>query len=423
MNGSHRDALIPKPATTASEDRGALAARNQARAAARHQEGARQKIRRLMLYAARYMPRRRPQPPLPGTVLLVRPDHLGDMLMTLPAIDRLSETRPDLRLSGLAGPWGADVWGVKQGIDQVLTVPFPGFTRGGRAGNPWQPYIKLWQWAQHLQALRAEYAVIMRPDHWWGAWLCQLAGIPNRIGYGHPDVRPFLTEVLPWSGQESEHAVLQNARLFSRWYQLPNGLLPAEMPLRYPLDMLGQQDMDALRDRYMPIEKPYAVIHPGAGTVIKSWPPAYWAAVADRLCSTYGLWVIFTGGKAEQALIAPVLAAMREKRLAFSLAGQTTLNDLATLYAGAKIVLGPDTGPLHLAAACGTPTVHLYGPADPAIFGPWGSPERHKVLTSDIACRPCRILDWGGDDPKWHPCVRDITPLHVLNAVADILKA
>ncbi|MHB8629092.1 MAG: glycosyltransferase family 9 protein [Aggregatilineales bacterium] len=75
------------------------------------------------------------------------------------------------------------------------------------------------------------------------------------------------------------------------------------------------------------------------------------------------------------------------------------------------------TGPLHLAVACGTPTVHLYGPTDPSEFGPWGDPNRHVVLTSAISCRPCRILDWPDTDAANHPCVRDIPPRAVIEAV------
>jgi ADP-heptose:LPS heptosyltransferase len=96
--------------------------------------------------------------------------------------------------------------------------------------------------------------------------------------------------------------------------------------------------------------------------------------------------------------------------------GDTRVGQLAALFARARVVLGPDSGPLHLAAAVGAPTVTLFGPADPAEFGPWGSRQKHFVLTSDIGCRPCRVLDWGDDDPAFHPCVRDINAAQVLDA-------
>ena len=71
---------------------------------------------------------------------------------------------------------------------------------------------------------------------------------------------------------------------------------------------------------------------------------------------------------------------------------------------------------LNLAVAVGTPTVALFGPADPVEFGSWGSPEKHIMLWSSIGCRPCRVLDWGSDAPKNHPCVREIPVGRVLDA-------
>ena len=108
------------------------------------------------------------------------------------------------------------------------------------------------------------------------------------------------------------------------------------------------------------------------------------------------------------------------KQPAIMMAGDTNVGQLAALFQRAKVVLGPDSGPLHLAAAVQTPTVTLFGPADPIEFGPWGSPQKHIVLTSDIKCRPCRIIDWTGDDLSMHPCVREITVARVLEAARRV---
>ena len=78
---------------------------------------------------------------------------------------------------------------------------------------------------------------------------------------------------------------------------------------------------------------------------------------------------------------------------------------------------------MHLAAAAHTPTVTLFGPADPVEFAPWGDPCRHAVVTSDIACRPCRILDWRDDNPAYHPCVNEITVGQVMEAASRVLSA
>ena len=84
------------------------------------------------------------------------------------------------------------------------------------------------------------------------------------------------------------------------------------------------------------------------------------------------------------------------------------------------MVLGPDSGPLHLAAAVGAPTLSLFGPADPVEFGPWGPAARHTALASPIACRPCRVLDWGAEDATWHPCLQDISVEQVVSAALSL---
>jgi heptosyltransferase-2/heptosyltransferase-3 len=104
-----------------------------------------------------------------------------------------------------------------------------------------------------------------------------------------------------------------------------------------------------------------------------------------------------------------------------SLAGQTDLPTLAAVYRRCSLVIGPDSGPLHLAVAMGTPTVHLYGPVDRATFGPWGSAERHYVVTSDWACVPCNRLDWPATTVQEHGCVRDIPVAQVLEVAAELL--
>jgi heptosyltransferase-2/heptosyltransferase-3 len=112
---------------------------------------------------------------------------------------------------------------------------------------------------------------------------------------------------------------------------------------------------------------------------------------------------------------------MREKPPVM-LAGETRIGTLAAVLERAALALGPDSGPLHLAAAVGTPTVALFGPADPDEFRPWGPAQHHSVLVSDIGCRPCRILDWNGDGLENHPCVRDIRAERVVDAAHRVLS-
>jgi len=390
-----------------------LARRNQALAARIHARTTRQRARSVLLQMIAHLP-------FPTaadddqTILLIRPDHLGDVLLTTPAIQALARAVPHARLVALVGPWSAEVISAYPEIDLTLTLPFPGFTRTSRTASP-RPYWQAWRWAQKLRHLKAKSAIIFRPDHWWGAMLAAMAGIPQRIGFDLPDVAPFLSQAIPF---KKGHAVELGMSLVSPWVETP----PREaIRLHFPVVEEDRQYIqERLREWNFPDGAPRVIIHPGAGSPIKQWSPAYWAHVADRLVGEWGAPIIFTGSDRELRTIRNITHRMAAP--AIILAGETSVSQLAALYDGARVVIGPDSGPLHLAVAAGTPTVHLYGPADPAEFGPWGSPERHAVLTSDIACRPCRVLDWNSDDPANHPCVRDIAPDDVIAAALHVTQ-
>jgi len=266
-----------------------------------------------------------------------------------------------------------------------------------------------------LRSLRAETAVILRPDHWWGALLVYLAGIPIRVGYDMPGVSPFLTEaVKPVSGT---HVVRQSMRLVEKW----TGPIPdANVELTYPIEDSDVAEAEALLLQHnVSPEVRRVAIHPGAGAAIKRWPAEHWATVADTLARQWNTTVIFTGSESERAEIEQIRQRMTYSAPGVShvsLAGQTPLGTLAALYSRTRLVLGVDSGPLHLAVAAGVPTVHLYGPADPVEFGPWGTAQPHIVITTAIGCRPCRLLDWPDSDAINHPCVRDIQPTDVIAA-------
>jgi heptosyltransferase-2/heptosyltransferase-3 len=147
---------------------------------------------------------------------------------------------------------------------------------------------------------------------------------------------------------------------------------------------------------------------------VKHWQEDKWARVADTLAGQLDAKIVLTGGDHELPLAQRI--ASRMEQTACIISGDTRVGQLAALFKRARVVLGPDSGPLHLAAAVGTPTVTLYGPADPVEFGPLGDPQKHFVLTTDIGCRPCRVLDWGSDNPNLHPCVREIPIARVLEA-------
>ncbi len=398
-------------------DRTRLAERNRQLADFQHRLTWREKFRRALLQAYAQLPSPLLQKPKRGTILLIRPDHLGDVLLTTPAIRALKQSSrlpQSAQLVGLVGPWAAEALAAYPEVDLVLTLPFPGFTRQPKESYL-SPYVRAFQWARKVRQLRAEAAIILRPDHWWGAMLAYLAGIPRRVGYDLPDVRPFLTHALP---HQRDHMVIQSLRLVEWW---TGPVDPKAIHFSFPVADPDRSYINTLlASSGVAAHRPVVIIHPGAGTPLKRWLPEHWALVADRLADRLDAAVVFTGSDREHSQIWQIMDKMRNRGI--SLAGETNVPQLAALFERAAVALGPDSGPLHLAVASGTPTVHLFGPADPAEFGPFGDPTRQIVLTSTIGCRPCRILDWPGDDPVNHPCIRDIKPQQVIDAALQAVQ-
>jgi ADP-heptose:LPS heptosyltransferase len=378
-------------------------------------------------------------------ILLLRPDHLGDVLMTTPILSALKQRAPNAQITMMVGPWSSEIVARHPDIDCLLTCPFPGFQRA--AQKPLAPYTLLFSVAKQLRGGHYDLAINLRPDFWWGTALIYLARIPRRLGYALEPGRPFLTHALPF--HSPEHTTISNLRLASAALQALNypPLDEPYTPERYPLhftptaqehqwvtDLLKKQAIDtpyivgaglapALENR-----APIVLIHPGSGAAVKLWRTDGWAASADALTKSLTIStpvrIILTGSKNERPMLEEIAQGMKSAAV---LVTDATIGQLAALLAGALIVLSVDSGPLHLAVAQGTPTVQLFGPTDPRIFGPWGIRERHIVLASTHRCPTCPAIPCGRlDFPAYalaaHPCVRLITEQQVLAAVGKLLQ-
>jgi heptosyltransferase-2/heptosyltransferase-3 len=360
-----------------------------------------------------------PASPRLERLLLIRPDHLGDVLLTTPALAALRQALPAARLTLLVGPWAEQVARRGAAVDEVLCLDFPGFTRRPKR-HLLQPYLLLDRAGRALRG-RFDAALIFRPDHWWGALLAVRAGIPLRLGFATPTAEPLLTEALPLAA--GEHVAALNLRLAERAAALAGGDRAAFAAPPEPRFELSD-DERAWAAATCPADgRPLVALHAGSGSPLKNWPAPRWAAVADALAEA-GARVALTGGPDDEATPLMVEATMRHP--AIQLVGQTTLGQLGALFERASLVLGTDNGPLHLAAAVGAPTLRLYGPTDPALYGPWPptASAAHELLTSDLACRPCGNIVAPPCGARQEPaCLRAIAPSLVARRALALLEA
>ncbi len=369
-------------------------------------------------------------PPLEAVrrVVLIRPDHLGDLLMLTPALARLREALPDVAVTLYVDPSSCQVaFNGPEGI-AVEAHCFPGITRGPKP-HPVRPYVDLWFMARHLREGRYDAALILRPDHWWGGGTAGVARIPLVLGFDHPDTRPALTQSLPFVPRM--HAARANLLLIEALItratgQPPRALPPDDVALMAAHPMVFRVS-EAAHVKVTELlngwgrDKPLIAINPSAGAPVKRWLPERWARVADALAARYGAAIVLTGAPGDESLTGEVAAAMTHPAL--DLTGKTDFPTLGAVYEQAALVLGPDCGSLHLAVAVRTPTVHLYGPADVAQYGPWGDPAQHVAITADrrdIPCLGCGDLSLSR--PPAPPCLTILEVADIL-AVADRLLA
>jgi ADP-heptose:LPS heptosyltransferase len=309
----------------------------------------------------------------------------------------------------------------------VHTCAFPGFERGAPPAG-WRAYLRLVREARRLREGRFDIAVNLRPDFWWGAALLALAGVPIRIGFDVPPGSRGLTHRLP-PPDRAEHTVRRALRAVRGAAQVAGAQLlpdarwqPGELPLAFQPAAADWRWADAWYSQHelSSTNRPI-LLHPGSGAAIKLWEPELWARSLADLSAGLGAPVVVAGAPAEAGLVDTVLAAMPRSVRAIRFAEHVSLGRYAALIGRARLTLGVDSGPLHLATAVGCPTVRLHGPTDPALFGPWGPAELHAVVASHLPCAFCGRLDYSPGELSAHPCVRLLTPEAVVAAARRVL--
>ena len=352
-------------------------------------------------------------------ILVIRPDHIGDVLLITPALRLLRRAFPESEITALVGPWSEAVLAHNPDIDRIETCRFPGFDRSqGRQGT--RAYRQLWQDAGRLREEGYQLALNLREDFWWGAALAAFAGIPYVWGFDVPECAPYLTHPVPV--KLDEHQADSNLRLAQAAAAIGAGVEDIGTHLQFDFTVEDEQAAEAaLLAADLPTYATLVAIHPGSGAPIKNWSASGWHAVGNALTEDNRVYFLITAGPTEQELAREVAAGLPQDRTA--LAGETALGVLAALYARCALVMGPDSGPLHLAVAVGTPSVTLYGVSDPVRFGPWGPAERHRTVVSSIPCRHCGYLALPAAALPQHPCMQFIEPAAVTAVAQELLAA
>jgi heptosyltransferase-3 len=326
-------------------------------------------------------------------VLLVRPDHLGDLLLTLPAALYLRRALPSARLTYLVSSGLVDITARCPAVDLTVGVPFP----DPGADVPPQPFWDAVSSAEP-ELSRHDAALLLRPNDPVGGAVVSRLGIPVRIGFAQSGTRPFLTSAV--QEPHGHHAALgyrlvdellrrldyaaPEARPFD-WDTVVDDVASAQILTERPED---SQDADAVLGalEHVAGSRPI-VIHPGSGWRLKNWGPERWGRLARATSERYGHVALVTGTASEGKLCGAVVGQAGGG--AVSLAGRLALGGFASLLRRSRVLVSVDSGPLHLAALVGCPVVGLYGPVTERAAGPLCHQSRRRTLGVRLPCRPC----------------------------------
>ncbi|MFJ6213471.1 glycosyltransferase family 9 protein [Streptomyces sp. NPDC092296] len=313
-----------------------------------------------------------------GRVLVLRALGLGDLLTAVPTLRALRRANPGREIVLAAPAQLAEPAAATGAVDRLLPTEAPGRAVPDRL-----------DWTGPPPELAVDLHGNGPPSH----RLLQRLRPGRLLAFAHPGT-PGLPGP-PW--HPDEHERIRWCRLLS-WYGIPAD--PDDLLITAPA---------------RPSPAPGAIVlHPGADAAARRWPPERFAAVAAALTARRRR-VVLTAGPGEGPLARRVadLAGLPAHRIV----ADPTFAELAALLAGARALVVGDTGPAHLATALGTPSVVLFGPVAPSLWGPPDRP-RHRTLWHPDPGSPPRPGDAHGDRPD--PRLLRITPTDVLQALATL---
>ena len=362
-------------------------------------------------------------------ILLIKPSAVGDVIHALPVLVKLRQRYPRAQIDWMLTPQNAELVKDHPALSNVVLFARQAYAR------PWRDLSSPVDFVEMLGRLRgANYDLVidLHGQFRSGAFALVTAA-PTRIGFDRPRKR-----VINASRKMSDHAIrhawkgAREGAWVAYTHRIPIPTLDAHAIDRYMWlgEMLGFEDgppdmtVPVSREARERVEemlrehglggRPLLLLTPGTVWETKHWLPANFAAVGRHFMQL-GWDVVLAGAPRDREACAAVL---RNCPGAVDLCGKTKLPDLAALVARAGLCVTNDSGPMHLAAALGTPLVAIFGPTDPVWVGPYGKPE--SVVRVGLECSPCYLRKLR-ECPYDHACMRQVTAEMVIERAKQVL--
>lgn len=334
----------------------------------------------------------------PRKIVIRGPNWVGDAVLAVPAIKAVRRQFPDARITLMVRPWVAGLFRPPTFVDEVWTHPRPGRTA-------WIPTA--------LETRRRDFDLaLLLPNSFESAWTAFAGRVPVRIGYATDSRRWLLTHPVR-RRREKVHQVDYYMALVRESFGIRE--------LRPDIGLVATpEDRDRARrllaDNGIDPTAGILVVNPGAAFgSAKRWFEDRFADVADRLWERRHLTTVMVGSATERGIAARIRDAMSTP--AAILSGDTDLETLRGVLSLASMVITNDSGPMHLAAALGVPTLAVFGSTDAEVTGPVGP--RARLVRHEVSCSPCLLREC----PIDHRCMKGVTVDQVSDAALEMLAA
>jgi lipopolysaccharide heptosyltransferase II len=309
----------------------------------------------------------------PARILLLRLERIGDLLMTHEAIEDVRAAVPGAQIDLVVGSWNAELARRYRAVTSVETLDARWLAREGTGlGLPaMMRRARTWRRRQYDLALN------FQPDI-RGNLILAASGAARTAGFSSGGGGAMLDVALDY--RPREHTTANARRLVAAVLDVPPRAAPARLELT-------DEERRAARAR-LGVERPLVGVHASGGRAIKQWDLDRFAELASRLALD-GARIVLTGSEADRRIVDPIARGLPPDRV-INLAGTLDIPALAAALEQLDVLVTGDTGPMHLAAAVGTPVVAVFGPSDPLRYAP--SDPVHQVLRIDLPCSPCNRI-------------------------------
>lgn len=325
---------------------------------------------------------------------------MGDILFSLPLARSLREAYPDSYITCAVVPRYAALLSYNKWISSIELL-------SDRRGI--LSVVEKIKFTSRVKKGKYDTAIFLKPSK-TKACIAEAAGIPERVGFSGKNASLTKSVDVP---QGNVHRMDQLLSLLKTL-----GVEEATKKYEfYPQEKDKKAILEILRSLGYGGGK-LVVLNPGGNWPPKRWPRENFARLASMLLDSLpGIEIAVTGAGKDEELASYIVKEAGGKKC-FSLAGKTSLEELAAVFALSKLVISSDSGPLHLASATGANTIGLFGPTSPEVTGPRGRGE-NVVIYEEIECEvPCYIDNCQKD----YNCMRKITPEKVLDTAKGLLN-